>query len=160
MADLPTLNNAWLSIKDDIIEDYGSMDDWKGVDDWTDLEVIDASDRLVLPCWCDSHTHLVYAGSRETEFVDRINGLSYGEIAKNGGGILNSAKRLSETNEDTLIEQALERLKEISLSGNGKKRYLLTPLAKHAVRLPVLQRERWRSARSSRTRTRWASSPS
>ena len=73
MADLPTLNNAWLSIKDDIIEDYGSMDDWKGVDDWTDLEVIDASDRLVLPCWCDSHTHLVYAGSRETEFVDRIN---------------------------------------------------------------------------------------
>lgn len=119
MSSLPSLNNAWLTINDDIIEDFGSMDEWKGVDDWTNLEVIDAAGKLVLPCWCDSHTHLVFAGSRETEFVDRINGLSYEEIANKGGGILNSAKRLSKTSEEELFEQALARMKEISLQGTG-----------------------------------------
>ncbi len=119
MSSLPSLNNAWLTINDDLIEDFGSMDEWNGVDDWTNLEVIDAADKLVLPCWCDSHTHLVFSGSRETEFVDRINGLSYEEIANKGGGILNSAKRLSRTSEEELFEQALARMKEISLQGTG-----------------------------------------
>ncbi len=119
MTSLPTLKNAWLTINDDLIEDFGSMDEWNGVDDWTDLEVIDAADKLVLPCWCDSHTHLVFSGSRETDFVDRINGLSYEEIANKGGGILNSAERLSNTSEEELFEQALTRMKEISLQGTG-----------------------------------------
>lgn len=119
MAQLPTLKDAWLSIEDEKISDYGSMSDWSGVDDWTDLEVIDATDKLVLPSWCDSHTHLVFAGSREGEFVDRINGLSYEEIAARGGGILNSAKKLQDTSEEELLKQTQVRLDEIASMGTG-----------------------------------------
>ncbi len=89
---LPTIKNAWLAIEDDIIVAFGSMDEMPGITDWNNLEVIDAEGKLVFPSWCDSHTHIVFAGTRETEFVDRINGLSYEEIANRGGGILNSAK--------------------------------------------------------------------
>lgn len=119
MKKLPCLENAWLAIEDDKIADFGEMKDFPGISDWTNLTVIDATDKLVFPCWCDSHTHIVYAGSREKEFVDRINGLSYEEIFKRGGGILNSAKKLSETSEEELIQSALKRLNEIMMLGTG-----------------------------------------
>lgn len=119
MSELNTVKNAWLSIIDGKIDDFGSMDSWDGVEDWSDLEVIDASGKMVFPCWCDSHTHLVFAGSREGEFTDRINGLSYEEIANRGGGILNSAKKLQETSEIDLFQQATARLKEITKTGTG-----------------------------------------
>lgn len=119
MKTLNCIKNAWLAIEHDKIVDFGSMDEWGGISDWSHLKIIDASDKLVIPCYCDSHTHLVYAGSREGEFVDRINGLSYEQIFERGGGILNSAKKLEETNEDLLIESALYRLNEIMLQGTG-----------------------------------------
>lgn len=119
MSILPCLENAWLAIDNGVIADYGTMEDFPGITDWKDLEVIDASGKLVMPCYADSHTHIVYAGNRESEFVDRINGLSYEEIAKRGGGILNSAKKLREASEDDLFEQSLVRFKEIILQGTG-----------------------------------------
>lgn len=119
MKNLSCIIDAWLAIEDDKIAGFGKMDDWEGIADWTGLTVIDASDKLVLPCWCDSHTHLVYAGSRESEFVDRINGLTYEQIFERGGGILNSAKKLQEASEEELIESALKRLNEITLQGTG-----------------------------------------
>lgn len=115
MRDLPGLKNAWLLIDNQKIKDFGTMDTCPDNAD----EVIDATGRLVLPSWCDSHTHLVYAGSREGEFVDRINGLSYEEIARRGGGILNSAARLQDTPEEELFEQASLRLEEIQSYGTG-----------------------------------------
>ena len=89
---LPTIKNAFLVVENGLIADFGSMDNCP-----TDSfdKIIDATGKMMLPSWCDSHTHIVYAGNREGEFVDRINGLSYEEIANNGGGILNSAKKLS-----------------------------------------------------------------
>jgi imidazolonepropionase len=119
MKQLPCIDNAWLAIEDDKIVDFGSMNDFPGITDWSNLTVIDATDKLVFPCWVDSHTHIVYAGSREGEFVDRINGLTYQEIAQRGGGILNSAKRLHEASEEELAEQALKRLNEIMMMGTG-----------------------------------------
>lgn len=119
MATLNTIEDAFLAIEDGQIVAYGSMQDWGGIDDWRDLEVIDARGKYVLPTWCDSHTHLVYAKSREEEFVYRIEGLSYEEIGKRGGGILNSAKRLQEATEDELYESALLRVKEIMATGTG-----------------------------------------
>jgi imidazolonepropionase len=108
-------------------------------------EIIDATGKTVLPTWCDSHTHLVYAGNREQEFVDRINGLSYEEIANRGGGILNSAKRLNETDEDALYEQSRLRLEEVMLLGTGaieiKSGYGLT-LAGELKMLRVIKRLR------------------
>jgi len=77
MATLSTIKDAWLAIEDDLIVGYGKMEDWEGVSDWTNLEVIDATGKMVFPTWCDSHTHLVFAASREEEFVDRIKGLTY-----------------------------------------------------------------------------------
>lgn len=116
MATLPTLHNAWLQMQNGTITGYGTMEtcpaDFSG-------EIIDATGKTVLPTWCDSHTHLVYAGNREQEFVDRINGLSYEEIANRGGGILNSAKRLYETHEDELYEQSRKRLEEVMQLGTG-----------------------------------------
>ena len=116
MNHLPIIENAFLIIKDGIIQDFGLMDEFP-----TSLEgeIVDAEGKFVLPCWCDSHTHLVFAGSRETEFVDRIKGLTYQEIANRGGGILNSAKRLQNTSEEELFEQALSRLHEVMGYGTG-----------------------------------------
>jgi imidazolonepropionase len=119
MNQIPDLANAWLAIEDGHIVDYGTMADWPGISDWRDLEVIEAGGRFVLPAWCDSHTHTVYAGSRVGEFVDRIHGLTYEQIAARGGGILNSAALLAETSEEVLIEAALNRLNEMQAMGTG-----------------------------------------
>ena len=94
MKNLNCIHNAWLAIEDDKIAGFGKMDDWEGISDWTNLTIIDASDKIVMPSYCDSHTHIVYAGSREGEFVDRINGLTYEQIFERGGGILNSVQIL------------------------------------------------------------------
>jgi imidazolonepropionase len=119
MKNLPMLEDAWLALEEDRITGFGSMEDWDGISDWNGLEVIDATGKFVLPCWNDPHTHIVYAGSRETEFVDKINGLSYEEIAKKGGGILNSAKRLSLASEDELYQSAKARIEEMMGFGTG-----------------------------------------
>ena len=119
MKILPCLENAWLAIDNGVIADYGVMDDFPGIEDWKGLEIIDAEGKIVMPCYADSHTHIVYAGNREGEFVDRINGLSYEDIFNRGGGILNSAKRLNEATEDELFEQAMVRLKEVISQGTG-----------------------------------------
>ncbi len=119
MATLSTIKDAWLAIEDNLIVGYGKMEGWEGVSDWTNLEVIDATGKMVFPTWCDSHTHLVFAASREEEFVDRIKGLTYQEIAAKGGGILNSAKKLQNTSEEELYQNALIRIKEIQLMGTG-----------------------------------------
>ena len=115
MGELPVIDNAFLLIENDRIAGFGPMSE---APDRADA-LIDASGRLVFPSWCDSHTHLVFAGSRETEFVDRIRGLSYEEIARRGGGILNSARRLNDTPEAVLLEQALARLQEVQRYGTG-----------------------------------------
>lgn len=115
MNELPCLHDAFLLIENERISDFGPMAHAPERAD----EIINASGKMVFPCWCDSHTHLVFAGSRESEFVDRIRGLSYEEIAKRGGGILNSARRLNETPEADLIEQALLRLQEVQRYGTG-----------------------------------------
>ena len=119
MRELPSIQNAWLLIEQGSIADFGPMADLPdfSMDDLD--EEIDATGQLVLPSWVDSHTHLVYAGNREQEFVDRINGLSYEEIANKGGGILNSAKKLQETSEDHLYEQTRKRLEEVIKMGTG-----------------------------------------
>lgn len=119
MSELPTLENAFIAIENGIIADVGLMSDWPGISDWRDLEVIDASNKLVLPAYCDSHTHLVFAGPRDGEFVDRINGLSYEEIAEKGGGILNSAKKLASKSEDELYTDAMARLDDLIKNGTG-----------------------------------------
>jgi imidazolonepropionase len=119
MKKLSCISDAWLAIEDDKIAGFGKMADWEGISDWTGLKVIDASEKIVMPSYCDSHTHIVYAGSREGEFVDRINGLSYEEIFARGGGILNSAQRLREASEDELTESAMNRLNEIMWQGTG-----------------------------------------
>ncbi|MEI8202147.1 MAG: imidazolonepropionase [Bacteroidota bacterium] len=119
MAELSTLKNAFLLIKGDKIADFGKMDDLKMEDLKGKFKIIDAFDKMVFPSFCDSHTHLVYAGNREIEYVDKIKGLSYEEIAKRGGGILNSAKKLQETSEEELVEQALVRIYEIINFGTG-----------------------------------------
>lgn len=116
MAQLPILKNAYLLIENELIKDFGSMENCPSGN--FDKE-INCSCRVVLPAWCDSHTHLVYAGNRQQEFVDRINGLSYEEIAERGGGILNSAKVLNATSEDDLYEQSKARLEEIMQLGTG-----------------------------------------
>ena len=116
MNELPVLNNAYLITENDKIADFGPMENMPDLD--ADLDV-DASGKMILPAWCDSHTHLVYAGNRESEFVDRIKGLSYEEIAARGGGILNSAKRLQASPEDDIYAESAERLKEVMRLGTG-----------------------------------------
>jgi len=115
MTELNTISNAFLFIENDKIADFGSMDNCPIRADKT----IDATGKMVFPTWCDSHTHLVFAGSREGEFEDRINGLSYQEIAKRGGGILNSARRLQKADEEELLEAAWQRLNEVKNYGTG-----------------------------------------
>ncbi|KUF43266.1 imidazolonepropionase [Myroides marinus] len=117
MKVLPKLDNAYILIENDLIADYGTMDNCPT--DSTVDQIIDATGKTVLPTWVDSHTHLVYAGNRELEFVDRINGLSYEEIFNRGGGILNSAKKLQETSEEDLYEQSRKRLEEVISQGTG-----------------------------------------
>jgi imidazolonepropionase len=119
MNQLPCIENAWLACDDGLIADFGAMEDFPGITDWKDLSVIDCTGQTVMPCFVDSHTHIVYAGNRQQEFVDKINGLSYEEIASRGGGILNSVAKLRETSEDELFEQAKERLTEIIQLGTG-----------------------------------------
>ena len=119
MADLPIIENAFLALEDGVIVEYGSMEEWGGIADWRDLEIIDAEGKFVLPAFCDAHTHTVFAKSREEEFVDRIHGLSYEEIALRGGGILNSAARLQEMSEDELFEQSLKRVELLKSYGTG-----------------------------------------
>ncbi|MDR1551901.1 MAG: imidazolonepropionase [Prevotellaceae bacterium] len=120
MAQLNCIDNAFLLIADDKIADFGENKDLNiETADYNSLTTIDASGRMVFPSFCDSHTHLVYAGSREIEYIDKIRGLSYAEIAKRGGGILNSAKLLHNTDEDDLLEQSLKRIEEIAGYGTG-----------------------------------------
>ena len=116
MKELPTIKNAWLLVENGKISDFGSMDELPSMEV---SETIDATGKLILPTWVDSHTHLVYAGNREQEFVDRINGLSYEEIANRGGGILNSAEKLQETPEEELYLQSAKRLEEVMAMGTG-----------------------------------------
>ena len=137
---LPCLDNAYLHIEGDTIVGYGSMSDWRfRMSEQTTIEsphrmpdsppsdirhpksdiVYDAEGQFVLPAWCDSHTHIVYAGSREHEFEDKIKGVSYEEIARKGGGILNSAQKLNETSEDDLFAQAWTRLEAVKQLGTG-----------------------------------------
>ena len=116
MSILPVIKNAFLLIEDDHIVDFGSM---KSLGDISADKTIDIKDRSILPTWCDSHTHLVFADSREEEFVDRINGLTYEEIAQKGGGILNSAKKLHNKSEDELYDDTAKRLLDLVKMGTG-----------------------------------------
>ncbi|RSK38595.1 imidazolonepropionase [Mangrovimonas spongiae] len=116
MKKLPTLKNAYVLIEHDTIVEYGKMED---IGDLQAEKIIDATGQIVMPAWCDSHTHIVYAGNREQEFVDRINGLSYEEIANRGGGILNSAEKLQNTSEDELYNQSAKRLMSVMKMGTG-----------------------------------------
>ncbi|WP_276943258.1 imidazolonepropionase [Hallella colorans] len=117
MARIDTIEHAYLYVEDGRIASYGKRSDMPQID--SDTTVVDAEGGAVLPSFCDSHTHIVYAGSREGEFVDKIRGLSYAEIAKRGGGILNSADRLHELSEDELYTQAMKRVDEVIRKGTG-----------------------------------------
>ena len=119
MSKIDTIKDGFIEIQDGIITAFGSMDQWTGIDDWNNTEIIDANGGMVFPSYCDSHTHLVFAENRENEWKQRIKGASYEDIAKNGGGILNSAKKLQETSEDELLEKALQRAKEVMKMGTG-----------------------------------------
>jgi imidazolonepropionase len=119
LADLPMLENAYLFIEDGLISDYGLMQQLSIRYPENEMPVYDAKGSTVLPSWCDSHTHLVFAASRESEFVDKINGLSYAEIAEKGGGILNSANKLNMVSEAELFDSAWERLHELIQLGTG-----------------------------------------
>ena len=115
LSELKSIENAWLLIENDIIKNYGSMDSCPNFEG----ETIDALGKMILPTWCDSHTHLVFATSREEEFEMRLKGKSYQEIAEAGGGILNSAKKLQNTSEEALFKSAWERLNEVIKMGTG-----------------------------------------
>lgn len=119
LAELPSIESAFLLIEDDVIADFGYMYELELKVPQLPKHIIKADGQFVLPCWCDSHTHLVFVGSRENEFVDKIKGLSYAEIAAKGGGILNSAKKLNDTPEDELFNQAWKRLEEVAKLGTG-----------------------------------------
>ena len=116
MSQLPSINNAWLLIEDEKIIDYGEM---KSLPEIEGFKPIDCTGKIVMPAWCDSHTHIVYAGNREQEFVDRIKGLSYQQIAEKGGGIVNSAKKLQQTSEKELYKQSAKRLEEVMKLGTA-----------------------------------------
>ena len=115
LAFLPSVENAYLIIEDEIIAEFGKMEDYRFGKESRQLP----DNTIVLPCWCDSHTHLVFAGSREEEFIDKIKGLSYAEIATKGGGILNSAKKLNATSDEELFYQSWKRIEEVSKLGTG-----------------------------------------
>ena len=117
MAQFDAIHNAWMLVEDGVITEFDSTDNRPAPTDAD--KVVDAASGTVMPSWCDSHTHIVYAGSREQEFVDKINGLSYAEIAKRGGGILNSADRLHEMTEQQLYDAAMDRVREVIAKGTG-----------------------------------------
>ena len=119
MQNINTIKDAFLEITDGLISNFGSMNEWAGIDDWINTNIIDADGGMVFPTYCDSHTHLVFAKSRESEFIDRIKGLSYQEIADNGGGILNSVEKLRNTSEEKLFIDAKIRLDNIIKLGTG-----------------------------------------
>lgn len=119
LAMLPSIKNAFILVEDGLIVDYGAMTELDIKVPNKPAVVMDVAGQMVLPAWCDSHTHLVFAKSREEEFVDKLKGKSYADIAANGGGILNSARVLNDTSEETLFQQAMVRLKEASLMGTG-----------------------------------------
>jgi imidazolonepropionase len=122
MSEIKTISDAYLYISDGLIDDFGRMTELQKSRSFINnpkVEIIDAQGRYVFPSFCDSHTHLVYSGSREIEYTDKIRGMSYEDIAKRGGGILNSAKRLHETSEFELYEQSISRINEIISSGTG-----------------------------------------
>ena len=119
LAHLPSIEDAFLLIEDGIIAEYGAMYELELKVPQLPNHIIEAVDQLVMPCWCDSHTHIVFAGSRENEFVDKIKGLSYAEIAARGGGILNSSAKLKACTEEELFQQSLQRLNEINKLGTG-----------------------------------------
>ena len=116
MKELPMIENAFICIENDIISDFGEM---KSYVNKKNDKVTDVSGKLILPSWCDSHSHVVYAGDRSSEFIDRINGLSYQEIANRGGGILNSAKKLQNTDEELLFNQSMSRVDNLMNLGPG-----------------------------------------
>ena len=118
LSALPCLDNAYLIIENGIISDFGLMKEIRDPKSKIENE-IDATGQFILPCWCDSHTHLVFASSREEEFVDKIKGMSYEEIAAKGGGILNSAKKLNAMSEDELFNVSWKRLNEVIKLGTG-----------------------------------------
>ncbi len=120
MSNLQTIKDAYLIIENGLISEFGKMSNISSLEkNIANFKEIDASGKMVFPTWCDSHTHLVYPASREIEYIDKIKGLSYEEIAKRGGGILNSAKKLHEATEEELTESALKRIKEIISYGTG-----------------------------------------
>lgn len=119
LAHLPAIENAFILVEDGIIAEYGAMYELGLKVPELPKAIIDAAGQFVLPCWCDSHTHLVFAKSREEEFIDKIKGMSYADIAAKGGGILNSAEKLNNTNEEALFLHAWKRLEEISQLGTG-----------------------------------------
>ncbi len=142
LSQLPIIDNAFLVIENGIIQAYGSMHELT-TEHTSGAEWIDAAGASVLPCWCDSHTHLVFAASREEEFVDKINGLTYAEIAAKGGGILNSAQKIAHASEDELYQQAMDRLHSLIKLGTGaieiKSGYGLNP-ANELKMLRVIKR--------------------
>ncbi|MEC7645883.1 MAG: imidazolonepropionase [Bacteroidota bacterium] len=119
MQHLNTIKDAFVEIESGVITGFGNMNNWTGIENWNKTEIIDAEGGMVFPTYCDSHTHLVFATSREKEFVNRIKGLSYEEIAEKGGGILNSATKLQDASEDELFENSLTRLNELIKMGTG-----------------------------------------
>ena len=119
LAHLPILEDAYLLIENGLIAGYGKMYELEINIPHLPKNVVDVSGQFVLPCWCDSHTHVVFAGSRENEFIDKLQGLSYAEIAAKGGGILNSANKLNETSEDELYSNALKRINDVAALGTG-----------------------------------------
>src|SRR5687767_1473059 len=118
ISELSLIENAWLAIQDDLIVDSGPMNTFDP-NAYPSAGYVDVDGRFILPSFCDSHTHIVFAGSREAEFVDKIKGKTYEEIAKSGGGILNSAKRLQQTSEEELLESAQQRVNEMIHLGTG-----------------------------------------
>jgi imidazolonepropionase len=150
LKNLPTIENAYLIIEDDEIADFGHMTELAAVVGQfrTGSAIIDTTGKFILPCWCDSHTHLVFAGSRENEFVDKIKGLNYAEIAAKGGGIINSAKKLEDATEEELFNKAWGRLQELGRLGTGaieiKSGYGLTTEAELKM-LRVIKKLRQRS---------------
>ncbi len=119
LVDLPIIENAYLQIEDGFIAGYGKMDQIPNINKYSSGEIIDVKGATILPTWCDSHTHLVFAASREDEFLDKLNGLTYAQIAAKGGGILNSAKKIATTSSDDLFAMAWERLQMLIHLGTG-----------------------------------------